>query len=242
MAERDPIDVIRDQLGQADSMGNLHADHEAFKQWHSETQTILEKCFSPKSVHCQNFLALKFREIAVKAFGSPEIDKINATRYRKDLETAKGLLHGAIKELTLDRTLFKKIPTTPRTVDVAFRGECFVSIGAADFQTAQAIEQAVEGTGLSLVWSDETSRKGEPLPQRIEKIRRARVGLFVVSPPAEADVLVELGIALGMGKEIWVFHGKDLPTSATLKALEPAEYASLLDLTEKIRKRVKGAK
>jgi len=106
MTERDPIDLIRDQLGKAETMGSLHADHEVFKQWQSETKTILEKAFSPKSVHCQSFVALRFREISVKSFASPGIDKINAARYKRDLENAKNVLHGAIKELTLDRTLF----------------------------------------------------------------------------------------------------------------------------------------
>jgi hypothetical protein len=41
MPERDLIDLIREQLERVDSMGSLHADHEAFKQWHSETKTIL---------------------------------------------------------------------------------------------------------------------------------------------------------------------------------------------------------
>ncbi len=242
MAERDPIDVIRDQLDQADSMGSLHADHEVFKQWHSETKTILEKCFSSKSVHSQSFLALKFREIAVKAFGSPEIEKINAARYRKDLETAKSLLNGAIKELTLDRTLFKRIQTTPKTVDVPFRGDCFVSSGSTEPQIVQAVEMAFEGNELSLIWNDETSRKAEPLQQRIEKIRRARMGIFVLSAPVDADVLVELGISLGMGKEAWVFHGKEPLPSTVPHGLEPIEYEGFFDLTEKLKKRMKGPK
>jgi hypothetical protein len=79
MPERDPIDLIRDQLGKADAITNLPAVHEAFKQWHSETKTTLEKRFSPKSVYTQSFLALKFREISFKSFASPEIDKINAS-------------------------------------------------------------------------------------------------------------------------------------------------------------------
>jgi len=109
MAERDPIDLIKEELNGIEKLTGLHADHEAFQQWHTETKTILEKAFSSKSIHYQNFVALKFREMSIKAFASPEIDKINAQRYRKDLENVKNVLHGAIKELTLDRTLFKKI-------------------------------------------------------------------------------------------------------------------------------------
>ena len=239
MAERDPIDLIRDQLGKADTMGGLHADHEAFKQWHSETNTILEKVFSSKSVHSQSFLALRFREISVKSFASTEIDKINAARFKKDLETAKNVLHGAIKELTLDRTLFKKIQTTPKTVEVSFQGECFLSVGSSEPQMVQAIEMAFEGGDLNLIWSDETSRKGEPLRERIEKIRRAKLGIFSLSAPEEADILVELGVALGMGKEVWVVHRKGTLLPEALQALDQIEYEDFPGLTGAIKRRKK---
>jgi hypothetical protein len=240
MSERDPIDLIRDQLGRAETMGGLHADHEAFKQWHSETKTILEKAFSPKSVHYQSFLALRFREISVKSFASPEIDKINAARFKKDLETARNVLHGAIKELTLDRTLFKKIQTTPKTVEVSFQGECFLSVGSSEPQIVQAIEMAFEGGDLNLICSDETSRKDEPLRQRMEKIRRARLGIFSLSVPEEADILVELGIALGLGKEVWVVHRKGTILPDVLQSLDQIEYENFPGLTEAIRRRKKS--
>jgi hypothetical protein len=122
MAERDPIELIKAQLNGADEMTGLHADHENFKHWHSETKTILEKVFSSKTFHYQGFLALRFREMSVQAFASAEIEKINAARYKKDLENVKIILQSAIKELTLDRTLFKKIQTTPKTVEVSLKG------------------------------------------------------------------------------------------------------------------------
>ncbi len=118
MVERDPIDLIKEQLNRADGMAGLHPDHETFKQWYNEIKTILEKAFSSKSIHYQNFLALRFREMNIKAFASPEIDKINSSRYKRDLDNVKNILQSAIKELTLDRTLFRKIQTTPITVEV----------------------------------------------------------------------------------------------------------------------------
>ena len=45
------------------------------------------------------------------------------------LEAARNLLQGAVKELTLDRTLFKKIQTTPKRVEVALKGEYYLSSG-----------------------------------------------------------------------------------------------------------------
>ena len=84
MPERDPIDLIREHLSRLDGLLGLHSEHDAFKHWHAETKMILEKAFSPKSVHYQNFLALRFREMSVKVFASTEIDKMNAARYKKD--------------------------------------------------------------------------------------------------------------------------------------------------------------
>ena len=55
MAERDPVEVIREQLGRVDGLAGLHVEHDLFMGWHSETKTILEKIFSPRSIHRQSF-------------------------------------------------------------------------------------------------------------------------------------------------------------------------------------------
>jgi len=239
MAERDPIELIRGQLNRADEMTGLHADHENFKHWHSETKTILEKVFSSKSVHYQSFLALRFWEMSVHAFASTEIEKINAGRYKKDLENTRNILQSAIKELTLDRTLFKKIQTSPKTVEISFQEECFLSVGSSEPQMVQAIEMAFEEGDRNLTWSDEISRKGESLRERIEKIRRAKLGIFSFSAPEEADLFVELGIALGMGKEVWVIHRKGTLLPEALQSLDQIEYEDFPGLAEAIRKRKK---
>lgn len=239
MAERDPIDVIREQLSKAEGLANLHADHEAFIQWQGETQTVLEKVFSSRSIHCQSFIALRFREVSVKAFASPEIDKINAGRYRRDLESAKNILQGAIKELTLDRTLFKKIQTTPKSVEVSLKGEVFVSPSVLTPDTLQAIESALEGSGLIAIRNEETQKKGGGLTSRIDQIKRSRFGIYDLSGPDSTQVLLELGAAIGLGREIFVLHKKGTPLSEVLKPFERIEYEHLSDLTEKLKKRIK---
>jgi hypothetical protein len=238
MAERDPIDLIRDQLSKADGLAGLHADHENFKHWHSESRTILEKVFGSKSVHYQNFLALRFREMSVKAFASPEIDKINAARYRKDLENAKNTLQSAIKELTLDRTLFKKIQTTPKTVEVTIKGEYFISSGIEQSDLIQAIKNAFEGSELSPILDMETSRRVESLHQRIDQIKRAKFGIYDLSASENADTYLELGAALGMGKEVIIIYKKGVVLPDTMKQLDRIEYEDISDLTEKLRKKV----
>jgi hypothetical protein len=219
-----------------DELAGLHADHEVFRQWYTETKMILEKAFSSKSIYYQNFLALRFREMSVKAFASPEIDKFNAQRYKKDLENVRNILQGAIKELTVDRTLFKKIQTTPQTVDVFLKGEYFISSGISDVETTKAIESAFEGSGLSPIYGFHAIQKGEPLHQRIEQIRRAKFGIYHLPSPEKMHVLLEIGAALGLGKEAILLQKKGDPLTDTLKQLNPIEYENFSDLTEKLRK------
>ena len=240
MAERDPIDLIKDRLNRLEEMAGLHADHENFKHWHSETKAILEKIFSSKSIHYQNFLALRFREMSVKAFASAEIDKINAARYRKDLEHVRNILQSATNELTLDRTLFRKIQTTPKTVEISLKGECFISSGIQESDLIQAIKKAFEGSELSPILDMEDSRKGESLHQRIDRIKRAKLGIYDLSSSEKADAYLELGAALGMGKEVIVIYKKGAPLSETMKKLNRIEYEDLSNLTEKLRKKVHG--
>jgi len=238
MPERDPIELIRGQLNRIDEMVSLHADHENFKHWHSETKTILEKVFSSKSVHSQSFLALRFREMSVHAFASTEIEKINAARYKKDLENSRNVLQSAIKELTLDRTLFKKIQTTPETVEFSLKGEYFISSGIQESGLTQAIKSAFEGSGLSPICGVEASQKGESFHQRIDQIKRATFGIYNLSTPEKTNTLLELGAALGMSKEAVIIYKKGSPLPEMMKQLNRIEYEDLSDLTEKLKRRV----
>lgn len=237
MPERDPIDLIRGQLNRVEGMAGLHPDHEVFKQWIAETKTILEKAFSSKSIHYQNFLALRFREVSVKAFSSPEIDKINQARYKRDLENSKNILLGAIKELTVDRTLFKKIQTTPKTVEVSLEGEYFISSGISDDEMKRAVESAFDGTGLNPIHGTDIL-KGDPLDNRMEQIRRARFGIYDLSSPQKEEILLELGIALGMGKEIMIIYVKGSRLPEMIRNFPEIEYENLPELTGKLKRRM----
>jgi hypothetical protein len=219
-------------------MSGLRSEHETFQQWHTETKMILEKAFNSKSVHYQNFLALRFREMSVKAFSSPEIDRINAARYKKDLDHARSILQSAIKELTLDRTLFKKIQTTPQTVEVSLKGDIYISSGILEPEVLQAIKHAFEGSGLTPINGSEAIQRGEPLSYRIEQIRHARFGIYDVSSPDRSDVLLELGAALGMVRETVIIYRKNTPLSGTMGQLRGIEYDTPSDLTEKLKKKI----
>jgi hypothetical protein len=237
--ERDPIDLIRDQLNRADALTGLDAEHENFRRWQSETKTILEKIFGSKSIHYQSFLALRFREMSVKAFASAEIDKINPARYKKDLDHSKNVLQSAIKELTLDRTLFKKIQTTPQTVEFTIKGEYFISSAIQESDLIQGIQSAFEESGLSPIQNMEDFRKRESFGHRIEQIKRARFGIYDLSAPEKTDTYFELGAALAMGKEVIIIYEAGFSPPETMKELNRVEYESISDLTEKLKKIVR---
>lgn len=238
MTERDPIDLIKDQLNQWDGLAGLHPDHELFKQWQTETRTILEKAFSPKSTHLQNFMALRFREVSLKAFDSPEIAKINFARYKRDLEQAKNILLSAIKELTLDRTFFKKIQTTPKTVEVSLRGAYFISTGITDSETRKAIELAFEESGWTSAWDRKTVSQEESFYPQIDQIRKAKMAIYDLSSSQKEVVLLELGIAMGLGKEVVIICQKGFKLPEIVQKLPAIEYEALSDLTEKLKKKV----
>jgi hypothetical protein len=239
MPERDPIDLIREQLSEMEGLSGLHANHEAYKRWHEETKTILEKAFSPKSIHYQSFLALKFREMGQTPFASPEIDKINAGRYKRDLEHARNVLQGAIKELTLDRTLFKKLQTTPKSVEITLKGEYYLSTGIDQPELIQAIQNAFEGSGLTLIQRGDASTGRESLYQRIDQIKRAQFGIYDVSHAEKTDALLELGAALALGKKTYLLSKKGASLPETLKSFDRMEYEDFPSLTEKLRKEMK---
>ncbi len=233
MAERDPIDLLREQLNGIEELAGLHANHEAFKKWRDETGAILEKAFSPKSIHCQSFLALRFQEMGKTPFASPEIDKINAARYKRDLEIVRNILQGAIKELTLDRTLFKKIQTTPRSVEVTLKGDYYLSSGIDQPGLVQAIHMAFEGSGLNSLQGKEA-----PFHQRIEQIRRAQFGIYDLSVE-NGDALLELGAALAMGRKALILCRKGGVLPDAIRSLDRIEYEEPASLTERLRKELK---
>ena len=234
MAERDPIDLIKEQLDSMEELAGLRANHEIFKKWHGETKTILEKAFSPKSIHCQSFVALRFQEMGPTPFSSPEIDRINSARYKRDLENARNILQGALKELTLDRTLFKKIQTTPESVEVALNGEYYLSSGIDSPELIQAIQTAFEGSGFHPLHG-----KDAFFQQRIDKIKHTSWGVYDLSSIEKVDPLLELGAALGLGKKTIILYKKGTSFPEATKSWDRIEYENTSDLTEKLKKIIK---
>jgi hypothetical protein len=52
------------------------------------------------------------------------------------------------------------------------------------------------------------------------------------------EALLELGVALGMGKEVTLIYRKGSSFPETMKPLNRIEYENFSDLTEKLKRRV----
>ena len=63
--------------------------------------------------------------------------------------------------------------------------------------------------------------------------------LYDLSGPDATQVLLELGAAIVLGKEIFVLHKKGTSLPEVLKPFERVEYENLSDLTEKLKKRIR---
>jgi len=122
-------------------------------------------------------------------------------------------------------------------VEVTLKGEYFISSGIEESGLIDAIKNAFEGSGLNPVPGTEDSQKGKPLPQRIDQIKRAKLGIYDLSNPERPDTLLELGAALGLGKEALILCRKGSPLPEALKPLNRIEYENLSEFTEKLRKR-----
>jgi hypothetical protein len=103
----------------------------------------------------------------------------------------------------------------------------------------QAITDAFEGSGLNPIHGAEVRQKGASLHQRIDQIRRARFGIYDLSSPESPDTLLELGAALGLGRDVVIIRKKGLPLPEAINPLGQIEYEGPSDLTEKLKKRMK---
>jgi hypothetical protein len=64
------------------------------------------------------------------------------------------------------------------------------------------------------------------------------LGIFDLSVLEKAEVLLEIGIALGLGKEVIVIHKKNSSVPEIAKELGRIEYESFSDLIEKLMKKM----
>jgi hypothetical protein len=73
---------------------------------------------------------------------------------------------------------------------------------------------------------------------RIDQIRQRRFEIYDLSTLKKTDALIELGIALGMGREVVIIHKKGSPPPEAIRHLDRIEYEDLSHLTERLKKRM----
>jgi hypothetical protein len=125
-------------------------------------------------------------------------------------------------------------------VEVSLQGKYFISSGISDAEMIKAIESALDGSGLKPICGSEATQKGEPFRHRIDQIREARFGIYDLSAPEKSDAFIELGVALGMGREVTIIYKKGSPLPEATKHLSKIEYENFYDLVEKLTKRAKS--
>jgi hypothetical protein len=123
-------------------------------------------------------------------------------------------------------------------VEVSLKGEYFISSGIHESDVALAIRSAFEGSGLTPIFGLEASQRGESLHQRIDRIKGAKFGIYDLSALGSTPTLLELGAALGLGKEAILIHKKGALLPEWLKQLNRIEYENVSDLTDKLKRRV----
>jgi hypothetical protein len=123
-------------------------------------------------------------------------------------------------------------------VEVSLKGEYFVSSGIQESALIQAIKSAFEGSGLTPILGLQVSQKGESLHQRIDRIKGAQFGIYDLSTAERTPTLLELGAALGIGKEAIILHKKGSPLPEWMKQLNRIEYEDVSDLSDKLKRRI----
>jgi len=76
------------------------------------------------------------------------------------------------------------------------------------------------------------------LTLRIDQIKRALFGIYALSNAENADVFLEIGSALAMGKKVYLLCKKGSSLPEAIKSFDCIEYEDFPSLTEKIRKRI----
>jgi len=103
----------------------------------------------------------------------------------------------------------------------------------------KAIEEALVDSGLTPYYADAELRQGHILMDKIlPKIRHTRFGIYDISNPKKANVFLELGAAIAMGKPYFILceAGTDIP--ADLQGLDRIEYQSYSDLTDQLKVKI----
>jgi hypothetical protein len=103
----------------------------------------------------------------------------------------------------------------------------------------RAIEEALADLGLTPYYADGELRQGHIFMDKIlPKIQHTRFGIYDISNPHKANVFLELGAAIAMGKPRFLICGTGTEIPADLAGLDRIEYESYSDLTKQLRAKI----
>ena len=100
-----------------------------------------------------------------------------------------------------------------------------------------AIEKALKDFYLEPYYADQEIRSQHILCKICEKIRCSKFGIFDISDE-NSNVTLELGMAWGFGNKALLITKSGSKIPADLEGLDRLEYASFIDLTEKLRTKI----
>ncbi len=102
----------------------------------------------------------------------------------------------------------------------------------------EAIDQAFKGTGLNACYGDLEFRSGEHILKKIEdRILATQFGIYDITNE-NPNVYLELGLAKGAGKTLYIICKKGTKIRADLQGLDRIEYENCENLTDEIKKKI----
>lgn len=107
--------------------------------------------------------------------------------------------------------------------------------GEANFR--KAIREAFKGTGLKPFYADDEISQTNILEKVEREIFRTRFGIYDITD-INANVCIELGIAIRMRKRRYIIAKKGSKIPSDLEGLDRIEYKNYKGLVEELREKV----
>jgi len=102
-----------------------------------------------------------------------------------------------------------------------------------------ALARSFADSSFELYYADKELRPGHILLGKIvERIKDTEFGIYDLSREGRPNVILELGIAIGLGKPYYIVTRKGCMLPSDLAGLDHIEYASFEDLTRQLVQKV----
>lgn len=120
-----------------------------------------------------------------------------------------------------------------------FVGHEFSNAKIDDFRGS--VDEALADSGLNLYYADQQLVAGKQIfvDKIVPVIDRAAFGIYDISEPANANVLLELGAGLALQEICVIVCSAGTKVPSNLQGLDRIEYQSFRELTIELRKKTK---